>query len=249
MRLTPSLAMIGSLQYGLSGPMDCHVYAVRGPEGMVLIDSGAGTHTETLLSNVREEFGREPVKALVLTHGHLDHCGGAAALRKATGCIVITSELTKPIIEAGDEDASGLRAAKAQGTYPAAMQLSPCAVGISVADGAQFEAAGIAFRAIHVRGHSRDSFCYLARIDGRESIFAGDVVFYGGVLGVINVEGSGMDGYRSDLHKLQGLGVEGFFPGHGMFAITAGQRHIDKAIEQINKGFMPRQVGQGELLF
>jgi len=241
--------MVGSLQYGLSGPMDCHVYAVRGPEGVVLIDSGAGTHTETLLSNVREEFAGERVKALLLTHAHLDHCGGAAAMRERTGCTVITSELTLPIIESGDEEASGLRAARLQGTYPAEMRLSPCAVSLSFADGGQFEAAGIPFRAIHVRGHSRDSFCFLARIDGRDSIFAGDVVFYGGVLGVINVEGSGMEGYRSDLHKLQGLGIEGFFPGHGLFAITGGQRHIDKAIEQTKKGFIPRQIGQGELLF
>jgi len=249
MRLTPSLAMVGSLQYGLSGPMDCHVYAIRGPEGVVLIDSGAGTHTETLLANVREEFGAEPVKALILTHAHLDHCGGAAAMREATGCVVITSELTRPIIESGDEEASGLRAARIQGTYPAEMRLLPCAVGMTFTDGVPFDAAGIAFRAIHVRGHSRDSCCFLVCIDGRDSIFAGDVVFYGGVLGVINVDGSGMDGYRSDLYKLHGLGVEGFFPGHGLFAITGGQRHIDKAIEQTNNGFMPRQIGQGDLLF
>jgi glyoxylase-like metal-dependent hydrolase (beta-lactamase superfamily II) len=80
-------------------------------------------------------------------------------------------------------------------------------------------------------------------------MFAGDVVFYGGILGVINVDGSGMEGYRADLSKLNGLGVEGFFPGHGIFTLHGGQRHIDKAIEQMANGFMPRQIGQGDAIF
>lgn len=43
MRICDPLAIVGSLQFGLSGPLDCHVYAMRGPTGVVLIDSGAGT--------------------------------------------------------------------------------------------------------------------------------------------------------------------------------------------------------------
>ena len=41
MRLTKQLALVGSLQFGISGPFDCHVYALKGPEGIVLIDAGA----------------------------------------------------------------------------------------------------------------------------------------------------------------------------------------------------------------
>ena len=37
MRITESLAVVGSLQFGLSGPFDRGVYALRGPEGIVII--------------------------------------------------------------------------------------------------------------------------------------------------------------------------------------------------------------------
>jgi hydroxyacylglutathione hydrolase len=249
MRLAPYLAIIGSAQFGLSGLTDCHVYALRGPKGTVLIDSGSGTHSEPLLTNLQSEFASERVDALILTHGHLDHCGGAAALRSRTGCKIIASEWTRPILETGDEEASGLKVARRQGIYPEHAHLSPCPVDLSVGDGGRFEAGGLSFLAIRVRGHSQDSCCFLTNVNGVTAIFAGDVVFYGGILGVINAEGSGMEGYRSDLRKLAGRAIEGFFPGHGLFTLCGGQRHIDKAIEQLEKGFLPRQIGQGDLIF
>jgi len=43
MRISHSLALVGSLQFGVSGPVDGHVYALRGPAGIVLIDAGGGT--------------------------------------------------------------------------------------------------------------------------------------------------------------------------------------------------------------
>jgi len=247
-RLTPSLALIGSLQFGISGLFDCHVYALKGPEGITLIDAGAGTHTEQLLENLRVDLETDAVKSLVLTHCHLDHCGGAAELRKRTGCKVIVPQVSRAILETGDEDAIGLRAAREQGTYPPDFHLAPCPVDSGVTDGDDFEAAGISFKAIHVRGHSEDMFCYWTHFNGHNWLFTGDAVFYGGVLGVINVQGSGMDGYRADLWKLQGLDVEGLFPGHGLMTLREGQKHIDRAIEFAKKGFLPPQVGQGGLV-
>ena len=58
-----------------------------------------------------------------------------------------------------------------------------------------------------------------------------------------------MKGYRADLSKLRGLGVEGLFPGHGLFTLRDGQRHIDLAIEECQKGFLPRQIGQADIIF
>ena len=241
--------MVASLQFGLSGPLDCHVYAVRGRTEVVLIDAGSGLYTKKLLQNLSIEFPGCKVAALVVTHCHLDHCGGAAAIRESTQCKVIAPRLSRQTLESGDEEASGLRIAREQGMYPPEVRLRPCPVDLPVEDGETFLAGGLSFRAIHVRGHSRDAFCYFTQNDGRNWLFSGDVVFYGGVLGVINAEGSGMEGYRSDLHKLSGLAVEGLFPGHGLFTLCGGQRHLDCAIEQTRKGFVGRQIGQGDLIF
>lgn len=116
-------------------------------------------------------------------------------------------------------------------------------------DREEFSAGGLCFRAIHVRGHSEDSFAFYAEVGEQRWIFTGDIVFYGGVLGVINASGSGMDGYRADLEKLRDLSIDGLFPGHGLFTFQGGQRHINCALEQIKKGFLCRQIGQGDIIF
>lgn len=249
MRVCDSLAVVGSMQFGISGPLDCHVYAVRGREAAVLIDSGSGTHTVQLLRNLGHDFPGLPVSALLITHCHADHCGGAAGLRTKTGCRVLTPLSTRAALETGDEEMSGLRVAREQGVYPPDFRLQPCQVDMTVEDGQKFSEAGVEFTAIHVRGHSRDAHCYLARAGGRTWLFSGDVVFYGGVLGLINADGSGMEGYRADIDKLAGLGVEGLFPGHGLFTLCGGQRHLDAAIAQCRQGFIGRQIGQGDLIF
>lgn len=249
MRLSSSLALVASFQFGVSGHFDCHVYAVRGPDGIVLIDAGAGTHTDVLLANLRFDLGADNIETLIVTHGHLDHCGGAASIRAKTNCRVIATEYTRQILEQGDEEASGLRLARSQGLYTPDFRFAPCEVTKTVSDGEQFEAGGLSWKVIRVRGHSEDSACFLAQVDGKLSLFSADVIFYGGVLGVINAEGSGMSGYRADLRKLSNLGIEGMFPGHGLFTLRSGQRHIDVAIEHLEQGFVPRQIGQGDLIF
>jgi hypothetical protein len=39
------------------------------------------------------------------------------------------------------------------------------------------------------------------------------------------------------------------FPGRGLFTLRDGQRHIDCAIEQLGRNFLPRQIGQGDVIF
>ena len=240
---------MGSLQFGLSGSFDCHVYALRGESGIVLIDVGAGTHTKQLLRNVEVDLPGSRVVAALITHAHADHCGGAASVREETSCAIIAPIMCRRTIERADEDASGLRAARSQGLYSEDFEILPCAVDMTVDDGKSFVVAGLEFTAIHIRGHSRDAHCYLTHIAGKRLLFTGDAVFYGGVLGVINADGSGMEGYRNDVGKLAELEIDGLFPGHGMFTVSRGQRHLDLAIEQVRRGFLGRQIGQGDTIF
>jgi len=249
MKIVDGLTLVASLQFGLGGPLDCHVYALRGENGLVLVDAGAGHPAEPLLENVKKEIPGETVAALLLTHGHLDHCGGASQIREACGCKVVAPAICQQVLESGDEAAIGLVRAREQGIYPADYKLRPCPVDQCVSDGETFTVAGIQFTALHVRGHSPDSFCYYTQMHSEKWLFAGDVVFYGGVLGVINADGSGMEGYRKDLPKLRELGIDGLFPGHGIFTLRGGQRHIDCAIRRLEEGFLGRQIGQGDVLF
>lgn len=249
MRLTTLLALVGSLQFGISGPVDCHIYAVSGRDGVALIDAGGGTHAEPVLADLEEDLQTSEVTAVLVMHAHADHAGGAVRFRRLTGCRVFAPEISRPTLETGDEEATGFDKARQQGLYPPDFHLSPCPVDHGLKDGEEPDVAGLHFKAIHVRGHSEDSLSYLLDLHGQRYLFAGDVVFYGGAPGAINAEGSGMSGYRQGLPKLAGLATDGLFPDHGLFTLRGGQRHIDYALEQTKQGFLPPQTSQGDRIF
>lgn len=250
MRITDHIHIVGSLQLGISGRWDSHVYLVSGPDGLVMIDAGGGTDCERIMENIRRD-GLDPadIKAILLTHNHFDHSCGAAEIREITGCDVHLSWRSKDLLETGSSAEAGLDLAIEHGVYPTDFRYRNCTVDVAVRDDDVIEVAGLSFRAIEVDGHSPDSVCYLVEVDGSRHLFAGDVLFYGGVIGLINAPGSNMDGYRRDLKKLAGLNVDGLFPGHMLFTIRGGQAHIDAAIEQCSKGSIPQTVGSCGVIF
>lgn len=249
MRIRENLALVAGGQYGLSSAFDCNVWAVRAPRGVVLIDAGSGAATDRILSNIEADLGAQPVIAALATHSHADHARGLASIRHRTGCSVYVPLCSRAAIESGDEESSGLRVAREMGMYPCDFDAAPCPVDGALSDSAEIEVGGLTVLALHVRGHSRDHFCLLLSSGQERWLFSGDCVFYGGVLGLINAEGSDMAGYRSDFHKLTRLHVDGLFPGHGMFSLTGAQRHIDAAAGTLQKGSLGRQIGQWDLIF
>ena len=249
MLVNDRLALVASLQFGIGSAYDCHVYALRAAEGVVLIDAGSGQATGAMLEELSRVWPGVPVGAVILTHAHPDHACGATPLQAATGCAVYAPDTSLAAVQGGDEHATGLAEARAQGVYPAAMRMLACPAAKPYRAGEALRVCGQEFRPIHVRGHSEDSHCLVTELDGKRLLFSGDALFYGAVLGVINRPDSGMQGYRADLPQLAGLAIDCLLPGHGLFTLARGQRHIDKAIELLAGGFMPRQIGQMDLIF
>ena len=248
MRISPSLALVGSGQLGLSSRFDCHLWAVQAPEGVVLFDAGSGLKHDWVMDHLRQEFADLSRGAIVITHAHPDHVCGLAALAGALGWPVYASALSRPILETGDEAAAGLVVTRAMGGYPPELRLAPCRVDQVYSDGEPLNLCGLALTPIAQPGHSPDSSVFLCDLDGRRTLFSADVVFYGGVLGLINVDGSELSGFRTNLPKLANLGVDALLPAHGLFTLRFGQRHIDIALAQLAKGFVPRMVGQGDII-
>jgi len=76
-----------------------YVYLIYG-EKIYLIDSGVSTAPPLIFKYI-EETGRDPedIASIFLTHSHVDHMGGAAAIKQKTGCKVIAHEDEKLWIE------------------------------------------------------------------------------------------------------------------------------------------------------
>jgi glyoxylase-like metal-dependent hydrolase (beta-lactamase superfamily II) len=71
------------------------VYVWRDGDSITLIDTGApGSGTEILAVAPR-------IDRIVLTHGHLDHCGSAAELHDATGATVFAGVGDAEVIRSG----------------------------------------------------------------------------------------------------------------------------------------------------
>jgi hydroxyacylglutathione hydrolase len=250
MRITDRIYIVGSRQLGISGPWDSHVYLLEGPRGLVLIDAGGGGTGEIIAKNIRTEgFDPSDIEALLVTHCHFDHVCGAAELREMTGCEVYLSAQSKDLVEEGTAEDAGLNLAKEQGVYPMDFEYRNCKIDHGIEDGDVLDVGGLGIQAISVEGHSPDSVCFMVEMEGHRNLFAGDVLFYGGVVGLINALGSTMDGFRKDLKKLGGLGVDGLYPGHMLFTVTGGQQHIDAAIQQCGKGTVPQSIGQFGTVF
>lgn len=84
------------------GSAELSSYLITTPEGHILIETGDARYADTLLANIRT-LGFKPtdVKILLTTQAHLDHVGGHAAVRKATGAQVMVMAGDAEIVEAG----------------------------------------------------------------------------------------------------------------------------------------------------
>jgi len=246
MRITPSIYLVGGTAEGLTEGSDGHIYLIKGPRGIFLIDAGNGYDIEGLENNIKAEgFTMKDVSHILITHHHTDHARGAKAIKDRTGCQVwISSNTGKHLLEAGTDEELGIPYAKAHGMYAQDYVYIHCPVDHGIEDGEEFEIGGIQIKAINVIGHSYDSLCFMMKLDGRLCLFNGDTVQYGGVIGLINYPMCSIADYHIGLPRLKGLGIEGLFPGHGIITIKNGQAVLDAALKQLDNIFMPHSVGQ-----
>lgn len=241
MQITDDVYLVGSgiTGLGLTDRYDCNVYLVDGGDGqLALVDAGAGVAgIEYILSNVESHgFRRTDIKALLLTHAHIDHAGGAAELKtKVPSVKVFCHQNEADALRGGNEAFLSITEYRDAKLYPQDTEARPCAVDVEVTDFMDIEVGMCKITAIHTPGHSPGSVCYLFRGKDAMYLMSGDSVMLGGKIFLMNAAGSSLGQYRVGIRKLEGLGLDALLPGHGGFCINNGQEHINRALRAFGR--------------
>lgn len=75
-----------------------NAYLVGHPQRWVLVDTGERAHAPALLRAATRFAGAVPPRAIVLTHGHFDHAGGARELAQHWGVPIYASRFELPFL-------------------------------------------------------------------------------------------------------------------------------------------------------
>jgi hydroxyacylglutathione hydrolase len=241
MKVSNSVHMIGSGSFGFSCSFDGNFYLLNLQDELILIDTGSGVDFDIVLNNIKQD-GLDPAKIsrILLTHSHVDHAGGAYYFKKRYNCSIYISEQEAGFLEHGGEKELALDIAKKSGLYSKDYQLANCVVDQKLKNGDIIKVGSTEIKAINVPGHSKGSICYFANLPEGNALFSGDVIFADGLIEVLNCEGSELSDYRKYISRLSNLKIDMLFPGHSLFVLSEGQKHIDKAADSLNLLFTPK---------
>jgi hydroxyacylglutathione hydrolase len=158
------------------------------------------------IERILEAIGRHglTVKAIVITHAHIDHIGGAEKLRRATGAPVYMNLEDRAL-----QNMLGLQAVWLGVEKPEAV-----AIDVPANEGDRLVVGSTAFHVLHTPGHSPGSISLW--IPGEGKLVAGDTLFRDSIGRTDLPGGDGRQILQSIHDKLLGLPEETVvIPGHG----------------------------------
>jgi metallo-beta-lactamase class B len=97
---TEPFKMIGNVYYvGTDGLAS---YLITSPQGHILVDTVMPESTSLIKANIEKlGFRITDIKYLLNTHAHIDHTGGLAEMKQASGGQLVAGEADKPLLEGG----------------------------------------------------------------------------------------------------------------------------------------------------
>ena len=176
---------------------NCYLLVDPAAPASVLIDPG--DDGETLVSLV--ERAGAPLEGIWLTHAHVDHVGGIAAVRRRWNVPIHLHPLDEPLYRAAARQAAmyGLRFE------------DPPPVDRSLGDGDELRVGTLAFSVMHAPGHAPGHVVF----HGHGLAFVGDCLFAGSV-GRTDLPLSNPRDLVTSLERITALPEETVaYPGHG----------------------------------
>jgi glyoxylase-like metal-dependent hydrolase (beta-lactamase superfamily II) len=199
------------------GPLACNC-SVLGDEATheaMVIDPG--DEVDEIMALVRKHG--LTVKQIVVTHGHIDHVGGAMKLKRLTGAPILLNQNDYDLLKTADQVAAWLGMAP-PGKIDADQDLSAGDV-VGVAD--------LKAEVMHTPGHTEGSVCL--HFAPQQKLIAGDTLFAGSI-GRTDLPGGN---FKKIMHSLKGplmsLPDETVVvPGHGPLTTIGEERETNPFI-------------------
>ncbi len=191
----------------------------------VLIDPGG--EVERLLDIVAEMQVR--LGAIWLTHGHIDHVGGAEVIRERTGCKIFGPHPDDQFLLDQVEEH------KVKYEIPEARNVKPDQL---LQEGDQVTLDGLHFDVLHCPGHSPGHIVFVQR--EHHFAFVGDVLFRGSVGRTDLARSNSAQLVESITQKLWPLGGDmKFLPGHGPGSTIGRERKVNPYVSDSALGIVP----------
>jgi len=191
------------------GPLQCNCSVIGDETTHEAIVIDPGDNIDRVVSTLQRH--QLTLKQILITHGHIDHVGGAMKLKQATGA---------PIFMNSNDTAQLLLLDQMAG-WIGISSPGPVTIDASLDHGVQIDIGGLHASAIHTPGHTEGSTCI--HFPSENKLIAGDTLFAGSI-GRTDLPGGNFEKMMRSMHeRILALPEETVvIPGHGP-ATTIGE--------------------------
>ena len=199
------------------GPLACNCSVIGDETTREAMVIDPGDEVDEIMAIVRRHG--LTVKQIVVTHGHIDHVGGAMKLKRLTGAPVLLNQNDYDLLKTADQVAAWLGM-----TPPGKIDID-----LDLTAGDTVSVGNLKAEVMHTPGHTEGSVCL--HFAPQQKLIAGDTLFAGSI-GRTDLPGGN---FKKIMHSLKGPVMSlpdetVVVPGHGPLTTIGEERETNPFI-------------------